>query len=143
MAKRTVGIPYRFTHRQTFNDKPPHIVATRNIRFNPSEKLNLRLSYSTGFRSPQAYDEDLHIAIVGGERVVTVLAPGLKQESSNSLSASADFYQRFGNIQANFMIEAFYTDLRDVLHCANYNCRMQPETQCSNVTTAEGPPWAD
>ncbi|WP_287210922.1 TonB-dependent receptor [Muribaculum sp.] len=92
----------------------PILSPRANIRFNPSEKLNLRLSYSTGFRSPQAYDEDLHIAIVGGERVVTVLAPGLKQESSNSLSASADFYQRFGNIQANFMIEAFYTDLRDV-----------------------------
>lgn len=85
-----------------------------NIRFNPSETLNCRLSYSTGFRAPQAYDEDFHVAIVGGERVVTILDPGLKQESSRSLSASADFYHTFGRVQTNFTIEGFFTDLRDV-----------------------------
>lgn len=91
------------------------IVSPRvNIRFNPSDRANFRLSYSTGFRSPQAYDEDFHIAIVGGERLITILAPNLKQESSNSISASADFYHRFGPVQANLMIEGFYTDLRDV-----------------------------
>lgn len=85
-----------------------------NIRFNPSDNVNFRASYSTGFRSPQAYDEDFHVAIVGGERVVTVLAPGLKQESSQSVSLSADLYHRFGNIQTNLLVEGFFTDLRDV-----------------------------
>ena len=85
-----------------------------NLRFNPSNNFNFRLSYSTGFRSPQAYDEDFHVAIVGGERVVTVLAPGLKQESSQSVSASADIYHRFGNVQTNLLVEGFFTDLRDV-----------------------------
>lgn len=85
-----------------------------NIRFNPTENLNFRASYSTGFRSPQAYDEDFHVAIVGGERVVTVLAPGLKQESSQSVSLSADLYHRFGNVQTNLLVEGFFTDLRDV-----------------------------
>jgi len=92
----------------------PIISPRVNLRFNPSDKANFRLSYSTGFRSPQAYDEDFHIAIVGGERLVTVLAPGLKQESSQSVSGSADFYWRMGPIQANLMIEGFFTDLRDV-----------------------------
>ncbi|MDE6526858.1 MAG: TonB-dependent receptor, partial [Muribaculaceae bacterium] len=69
------------------------IVSPRlNIRYNPTDDINFRVSYSTGFRSPQAYDEDFHVAIVGGERVVTVLAPGLKQESSQSVSVSADLY---------------------------------------------------
>ena len=85
-----------------------------NLRFNPSENLNFRASYSTGFRSPQAYDEDFHVAIVGGERVVTVLAPGLKQESSQSVSLSADMYHRFGNVQTNLLVEGFFTDLSDV-----------------------------
>ncbi len=85
-----------------------------NIRFNPSDNINFRASYSTGFRAPQAYDEDMHVAIVGGERVVTVLAPDLKQESSNSVSVSADMYHRFGNVQTNLLVEGFYTDLRDV-----------------------------
>lgn len=85
-----------------------------NLRYNPNSNFNFRASYSTGFRSPQAYDEDFHVAIVGGERVVTVLAPGLKQESSQSVSASADIYQRFGNVQTNLLIEGFFTDLTDV-----------------------------
>lgn len=85
-----------------------------NIRYNPTDNYNFRLSYSTGFRSPQAYDEDFHVAIVGGERVVTVLAPGLKQESSQSVSLSADIYQRFGDVQTNFLVEGFFTDLKDV-----------------------------
>ncbi len=54
------------------------------------------------------------MAIVGGERVVTVLAPDLKQESSQSVSASADLYHTFGNVQTNLLIEGFFTDLRDV-----------------------------
>ncbi len=91
------------------------IVSPRlNVRFNPSKSFNFRASYSTGFRSPQAYDEDFHVAIVGGERVVTVLAPGLKQESSQSVSVSADMYQTFGSIQTNLLIEGFFTDLSDV-----------------------------
>lgn len=91
------------------------IVSPRvNLRFNPSDDFNFRASYSTGFRSPQAYDEDFHVAIVGGERVVTVLAPGLKQESSQSVSVSADMYHRFGQVQANLLVEGFFTDLRDV-----------------------------
>lgn len=91
------------------------IVSPRaNIRFNPSRGCNFRLSYSTGFRSPQAYDEDFHVAIVGGDRVVTVLAPELKQESSQSVSASADLYHTFGRVQTNLLVEGFYTDLSDV-----------------------------
>ena len=91
------------------------IVSPRlNVRFNPSENFNFRASYSTGFRSPQAYDEDFHVAIVGGDRVVTVLAPGLRQESSQSVSISADLYHRFGDVQTNLLVEGFFTDLRDV-----------------------------
>lgn len=92
----------------------PIISPRANIRYTPSEAVSARLSYSTGFRSPQAYDEDFHIAIVGGERLVTVLAPDLRPEKSNSLSGSVDWYGRLGSVQLNLMAEGFYTDLRDV-----------------------------
>lgn len=92
----------------------PIVSPRANVRFNPSSNLNFRLSYSTGFRSPQAYDEDFHVAVVGGERVVTILAPNLKQESSQSLSASMDLYHNFGNVQTNLLVDLFYTDLSDV-----------------------------
>lgn len=94
--------------------KTPVFSPRANLRFNPTPNVNTRLSYSTGFRSPQAYDEDFHVAIVGGERVVTILAPGLKPEKSQSLSGSIDLYHRFDGVSSNLMIEGFYTDLRDV-----------------------------
>ena len=85
-----------------------------NIRFNPTENVNLRLSYSSGFRAPQAFDEDMHIAIVGGERVAIRLADGLKEERSHSVSLSADLYRTFGTVQTNLLVEGFYTSLNDV-----------------------------
>ena len=85
-----------------------------NLRYNPTDDVNLRLSYSSGFRAPQAFDEDLHVTAVGGDVALIQLSPSLKEEKSQSLSASADLYHRFGAVQANFLIEGFYTDLRDV-----------------------------
>lgn len=69
-----------------------------NLRFNPTENVNLRITYAGGFRAPQAFDEDLHVGVVGGERLVTTLAKNLKEERSNSFSVSADLYHRFGNV---------------------------------------------
>lgn len=85
-----------------------------NLRFNPTEDINLRVTYAGGFRAPQAFDEDLHVGVVGGGRLVTVLADDLKEESSNSFSVSADLYHKFGNVQVNFLVEGFYTDLNNV-----------------------------
>ena len=85
-----------------------------NLRYNPTDDMNLRLSYSSGFRAPQAFDEDLHITAVGGDVALIQLSPSLKEEKSQSLSASADLYHRFGPVQVNFLVEGFYTDLRDV-----------------------------
>ena len=91
------------------------IVSPRaNIRFNPSKNANFRLSYSTGFRAPQAFDEDFHVAVVGGELVVTVLAENLKEEISHSVSLSSDLYFNIGNVQTNVLVEGFYTTLDDV-----------------------------
>lgn len=85
-----------------------------NLRFNPTENINLRASYSFGFRAPQAFDEDLHIENVGGTVSMIELADNLKEERSRSLSVSADMYHRWGAFQANFLVEGFYTDLLDV-----------------------------
>ena len=85
-----------------------------NLRFNPTDNVNLRITYAGGFRAPQAFDEDLHVGVVGGERLVTTLAKNLKEERSNSFSVSADLYHRFGNVQTNLLIEGFYTDLNNV-----------------------------
>ena len=71
-----------------------------NVRFNPTPNVNLRASYSSGFRAPQTYDEDLHVAAVGGEGTIIQQAANLKEEKSHSVSLSADMYRRFGAFSA-------------------------------------------
>ena len=90
-----------------------------NLRFNPTQDVNLRLSYSSGFRAPQAFDEDLHIENVGGTVSMIERAKNLKEEKSQSFSASADMYHRFGAFQVNFLVEGFYTKLSDVFVLEN------------------------
>ena len=101
-----------------------------NLRFNPTENINLRITYASGFRAPQAFDEDLHVGVVGGERLVTVLADNLKEERSNSFSVSADLYHKFGNVQTNLLIEGFYTDLNNVFALRQLD---QPDAQGNTV----------
>lgn len=85
-----------------------------NLLYRPDPALQLRATWSTGFRAPQAYDEDLHVTAVGGEGVVIRLADGLKPERSNSYSMSADWDHHFGDVESDFIVEGFYTNLRDV-----------------------------
>ncbi len=85
-----------------------------NLLFKPDDNLQARLTYSTGFRAPQAYDEDLHVTAVGGEGVQIRLADGLKEERSNSFSGSIDWTTQLGHWQSNILLEGFYTGLSDV-----------------------------
>lgn len=103
-----------------------------NLRYNPTERINLRLSYAGGFRAPQTFDEDLHIALVGGERVVTQLAPGLREERSNSLSASIDLYGAIGRVETNLLVEGFYTSLDRI-----FATRYLPEPNAKGETVLE------
>jgi outer membrane receptor for ferrienterochelin and colicins len=85
-----------------------------NLRYNPTENINLRASYSYGFRAPQAFDEDLHIDNVGGTVSMITLSDDLTVEKSQSISVSADLYHSWGDWQTNVLVEGFYTDLDDV-----------------------------
>ena len=96
------------------------IVSPRvNFLYKPNDAFQGRLTWSTGFRAPQAYDEDLHITAVGGEGVLIRLADGLKPEKSNSFSGSVDLSGQIGHFQTNLLIEGFYTALKDVFYLQN------------------------
>lgn len=75
-----------------------------------------RLSYGTGFRAPQAFDTDLHIAFAGGGISRVQLAPELQQERSHSWSASANYDKAKGNFIWGFTLEGFYTQLQDAFY---------------------------
>lgn len=93
------------------------IVSPRvNFLYKPNDAFQGRLTWSTGFRAPQAYDEDLHVTAVGGEGVLISLAEGLKPEKSNSFSGSVDLSGHIGHFQTNLLIEGFYTSLNDVFY---------------------------
>lgn len=81
-----------------------------------TENTQFRLSYGTGFRAPQAFDTDLHIAFAGGGVSRVSLSPDLKQEKSESLSASINFDKPMKNWITGFTVEAFYNRLRDVFY---------------------------
>ena len=84
------------------------------VRYTPIEGLVFRAGYSSGYRAPQAYDEDLHVAAVGGNVSLITLDPNLRPEYSHSATLSADWYKQFGKWEVNLTAEGFYTYLKDV-----------------------------
>ncbi len=90
------------------------------LRYNPTHNINLRATYGSGFRAPQAFDEDLHILIVGGERTRIRLAEDLKEERSHTFTVSGDLYKTVGRVQMNLLVEGFYTILNDVFALRDY-----------------------
>ena len=84
------------------------------VRYSPIEDLGLRASYSSGYRAPQAYNEDLHIDALNHTVSVIRLSKSLRPEYSHSFNLSADYYRNFGRLQANILLEGFYTILDDV-----------------------------
>lgn len=84
-----------------------------NMRYNPTENINIRLTYSGGFRAPQVFDENLHVDIAGGNPVIRVLSDKLKEERSRSVSGSVDLYFQTGRSLFNLLMEGFYTRLEN------------------------------
>lgn len=97
----------------------PVVSPRANLRYAPADAISLRLSYSSGYRAPQTYDEDLHVTAVSEGMSIIRNMEGLKPEYSHSVSASADLYHNFGRLQANFLVEGFYTDLRNAFDLVN------------------------
>jgi len=75
-----------------------------------------RLTWGTGFRAPQAFDTDMHIAFAGGGISRIKLAPDLHEERSNSLSGSVNFDFPTDRYILGFTVEGFYTRLNDAFY---------------------------
>jgi outer membrane receptor for ferrienterochelin and colicins len=96
------------------------VILTPRLSFllNASKNLTFRTSFSTGFRAPQVFDEDLHITQVGGEGMILINSPDLREEKSSSLSTGFDYGKQIGRNLIQFSLEGFYTRLANtfVLH---------------------------
>ena len=94
------------------------ILASPRISFlyKPFEKTQLRATWGTGFRAPQAFDADLHIAFAGGGISRISLADDLESERSNSMSLSLNYDKPTEHAVYGFTIEGFYTQLNDAFY---------------------------
>lgn len=81
-----------------------------------NKETQFRLGWGTGFRAPQAFDTDLHIAFAGGGISRISLAETLKEERSNSYTASANYDKANEHFIIGFTLEGFYTHLRDAFY---------------------------
>jgi outer membrane receptor for ferrienterochelin and colicins len=118
--KWTITTGIRYDHYKVSDDTKESDDITGNVfsprislLYNITGNLQFRAGFARGFRAPQIFDEDLHIETSGSRQVLHQNNPGLKQESSNSFTASLDYSDRFGEWQIQFLAEGFYTRLSD------------------------------
>jgi outer membrane receptor for ferrienterochelin and colicins len=84
-----------------------------SLVFNGIKNITLRASYSSGFRAPQVFDEDLHITQTGGEGMLIINSDDLKEEQSHSITLGIDFgLQKNGKLY-QFSVGGFYNRLVD------------------------------
>lgn len=74
----------------------PVISPRAALQYKPNQATNVRASFSTGFLAPQIFNEDLHVAVSGGEPLTIVNGDGLRRESSRSFTLGAESTPRFG-----------------------------------------------
>ncbi len=84
-----------------------------SLLLRPDVKSQFRLGWSTGFRAPQAFDADMHLAFAGGGIQQVKLSPDLKEERSQSLSASWNYDHATENFIWGFTLEGFATRLKN------------------------------
>ncbi|WP_306641547.1 TonB-dependent receptor [Sanyastnella coralliicola] len=89
-----------------------------SLMYTPKRYTQLRFAWGRGFRAPQAFDTDLHIAFAGGGISRVNLAPTLIEERSNSFTASFNYDRPRMNSIVGITLEAFYTELDDAFFLA-------------------------
>jgi len=73
----------------------------------------LRVAYAKGFKAPQAFETDMHIAFANGGVSIIKIDPNLIEETSNSFNASVDFNKANEEFIFGFTIDGFYTKLNN------------------------------
>jgi outer membrane receptor for ferrienterochelin and colicins len=84
-----------------------------NAKFEITNGLKLRAAYTTGFKPPQTYDEDLHLCGLEGDQRIIRNSSDLREERSHSYSGGLEFTGYLKNIPTMFSLTAFYIRLSD------------------------------
>ncbi len=81
-----------------------------------NEKVITRATFSTGFKAPQTFDEDLHLCGLEGDQRVVRNDDDLKTEHSHSFSGGIEYSSTLGNAPYIFAVSVFHTKLNDVFN---------------------------
>ncbi|MGC6490277.1 MAG: TonB-dependent receptor [Flavobacteriales bacterium] len=81
--------------------------------YNVTDFIQLRSTYSQGYRAPQIFDEDLHLETSGLKQVIHKNSLDLKQETSHSYLISLDYNKLIGTTFTGILVEGFQTRLQD------------------------------
>jgi len=111
-------------HNKMEND----VISPRfNLLYKVTSGLQFRVSRSSGFRAPQAFDTDMHIAFSGGGVALTTIDPELQPESSVSYATSLDYNYPRNKYIFGFTLSGFHTRL-------NHTFILEEQTGTGNNT---------
>lgn len=87
------------------------------LMWTPVSDLTLRVSHSTGFLPPAVFDEELHIALLGGKPMVVRDDPGLREETSAARMVSLEWRPTVGR-RISMAVDSTFFDTRidDLFH---------------------------
>lgn len=79
--------------RVDFHSELPDAVLSPRValKFSPTDRFRVRTGWSTGFRAPETFDEDLHVNNVGGQLQSITLAQDLREERSMTVSLAPEW----------------------------------------------------
>jgi len=98
-----------------------------SAKYNLMEGLILRTGFSTGFKAPQVFDEDLHIESLGGDQRVIRNDPDLKEEKSYSFNIGFEYQNYVGEAPYSFAFSHFQTTLDNALSLDWDNATQLPD----------------
>ncbi|MEY3051237.1 MAG: hypothetical protein RLY31_1022 [Bacteroidota bacterium] len=104
-----VGDDPGFRSTDTYDALNPRL----SILYKANSRLRFRTGYATGFRAPQAFDEDLHLSLLGGAARIVRLDPALSVERSGSYQLGIEQDHRQGKWQGRSGVDLFRTQLRN------------------------------
>jgi len=85
-----------------------------SIKYSPTPSIVLRGNFSTGYRAPQAFNEDLHIQVVNGDLQIHLPGNNLREERSKSYSFNVEHRYTVRDVNFTTSFETFYTVLEGV-----------------------------
>lgn len=85
-----------------------------SVLFKPVRSVQIRAGYGRGYKAPQAFETDMHIAFASGGVATIQRAAGLQSELSDSWSFSADWNQSRKRHFTGLTLSAFATVLHNV-----------------------------